>query len=407
MTTGKLFGDAVIQTKPRKILHLDLDAFFCAVEENSNPSLRGKPFAVGGLPNQRGVVASCSYAARQFGVHSAMPMSQAVRLCPGLVIVRSRHGEYSRVSRQVMDILHNLTPFVEQISIDEAFLDVTMLRDEAEAIARSLQVAINADLNLPCSLGVASNKLVAKIANNIGKSVAGKDAPPNAVTVIAPGNEAAFLGPLPVRELWGVGPKTAERLAGMGIRTIRDIAAWPVDDLVQRFGKMGAEISERARGVDNRPVETESETKSVSREITFNRDVTDGDQLRRTLLAMSDEIGRKLRQDGLTGTTIKLKLRWADFTTLTRQITLDSPTHHDTTIYEAALYLFERAWPVGRPVRLIGVGVSGFEHGGQLSLWDSGADEAEQERLESALDKLRDRFGDHIIRRGSNLRRGK
>jgi DNA polymerase IV len=389
--------------KIRKILHLDLDAFFCAVEEQRDPSLRGKAFAVGGKPDERGVVASCSYAARRFGVHSAMPMSQAVRMCPKLIIVPSHHGAYGETSRKVMAILDNLTPLVEQISIDEAFLDVTMLRDDAEVLARRLQAAIRDELGLPSSLGVASNKLLAKVANNMGKSAVSKDAPPFAITVVPPGQEAAYLAPLPVRELWGVGPKTAEQLARIGISTIGDIARWPESDLAQRFGKNGSDISQRARGIDNSPVEPDNETKSVSKETTFTQDVRDEEILRRTLRQLSEGVGRRLRKDGLTGSTVKLKLRWADFTTLTRQVTLRASTQHDEEIYAAALDLFEKTWNAGRPVRLIGVGVSGFEESGhQMGLWDASLPQ-EDKRLESILDELKDRFGEQIVRRGSDL----
>jgi DNA polymerase-4 len=388
---------------PRKILHLDLDAFYCAVEENDDPSLRGLPFAVGGHPEGRGVVASCSYPARAFGVRSAMPMSRAVRLCPDLLIRRARFDAYGAASRAVMARLHDLTPDVEQISIDEAFLDVTLLPDDAEAVARRLQALINGDLSLPCSLGVASNKLVAKIANNIGKDRAGKGAPPNAITVVAPGQEAAFLAPLPVRELWGVGPKTAETLHALGITTIGDLARYSETALVARFGKHGADLVQHARGIDTRTVESEGDAKSISKETTFARDVTDVAQLERTLHGLADEVGRKLRADQLHGATVKLKLRWADFTTLTRQVTLPQPTQHDSAIYEAARGLLHKVWVAGGAVRLIGVGVSGFEDMPvQRSLWDDASD-AQQTKLESALDDLRDRFGNGVIKRGSEL----
>ncbi|HKZ68683.1 MAG TPA: DNA polymerase IV, partial [Anaerolineales bacterium] len=209
---------------PRKILHLDLDAFFCAVEEQRDPSLRGKPFAVGGKPEERGVVASCSYAARQVGVRSAMPMSRALKLCPGLLIVSARHRAYGQTSDKVMAVLHDLTPLVEQISIDEAFLDVSDLPQSAEAIARELQRTIRDQLNLPASLGVATNKLVAKIATDVGKAAARTGDYPSAVMVVPPGEEAAFLAPLPAIALWGVGPKTADQLARLGLKTIGDIA---------------------------------------------------------------------------------------------------------------------------------------------------------------------------------------
>jgi DNA polymerase-4 len=389
---------------PRKILHLDLDAFYCAVEEQRDPTLVGQPFAVGGKPDQRGVVASCSYAARSFGVHSAMPMSQAVRLCPRLLIIPPNFSAYHAASEEVMNLLRDLTPFVEPISIDEAFLDVTMLPDSIETLARRLQARIRDELGLPCSVGAATNKLVAKIATNQGKAAAGRTAPPNAIRVIPSGGEAAFLAPLPAQELWGVGPKTGEQLARLGIHTIGDIAHWSEADLVRRFGKHGAELAQHARGIDERSVETESETKSVSKETTFNKDERDAEALRRTLRALCDSVGRRLRQDGLSGTTIKIKLRWSDFTTLTRQVTLPGPTQHDNEIYAAALALLEKTWTNGRPVRLIGVGVSGFEGGAfQQGLWDQPAVSARDAKLEATLDALRDRFGDRIVQRGSSM----
>ena len=229
---------------PRTILHIDLDAFYCAVEETRNPDLRGKAFAVGGRPDERGVVASCSYAARRMGVRSAMPMSRALRLCPGLIIVSSRHSLYSEISRQVMQRLHYLTHLVEQISIDEAFLDISGIREAPEITARGLQSRIRDELQLPCSIGIASNKLVAKIATEVGKSLAlreikekGEIKPPNAVTVVPPGEESAFLAPLPADMLWGVGPKTSARLTELGIYTIGDIAKWPESELIRMFGE--------------------------------------------------------------------------------------------------------------------------------------------------------------------------
>ncbi|HSQ39388.1 MAG TPA: DNA polymerase IV, partial [Anaerolineales bacterium] len=238
---------------PRTILHLDLDAFFCAVEETQNPSLRGKSFAVGGKPNERGVVASCSYAARKMGVRSAMPMGRALRLCPGLVIVPGRHRLYSEVSKKVMDILHDQSGLVEQISIDEAFLDISDVRDEPERLARGLQARIHDELHLPSSIGIASNKLVAKIATEVGKALAlkrikaqGLAEPPNAVTVVPYGEEAVFLSPLPADMLWGVGPKTSKRLAELGIHTIGDIAKWPEGELIRLFGENGRDLSRHA-----------------------------------------------------------------------------------------------------------------------------------------------------------------
>jgi DNA polymerase-4 len=387
----------------RTILHLDLDAFFCAVEEQRNPALRRRAFAVGGRPEQRGVVASCSYAARAFGVRSAMPMGQAVRLCPDLEIVPNRHGDYRKVSRQVMALLQAVTPLVEQISIDEAFLDVSALAEPGLAIAQQLQRQIRDELGLPCSLGVATNKLVAKIATDVGKARAGGDGPPNAIQVVPPGQEAVFLDPLPARALWGVGPKTAERLAELGMHTIGDIARWPPDDLIRRFGKHGADLARRAQGIDTRPIETERETKSISREVTFARDVRDRDELVGSLERFATSLGKTLRRKHLLGRTVKIKLRWADFTTLTRQSTLSQPTDQAAALYEAGARLFEQNWPVGKPVRLIGLGVSGLTEKRQLGLWDDPPDAHTDPALRETLKALRARFGDDIVQQGSDL----
>lgn len=391
-----------VYSAPHKILHLDLDAFFCAVEEQRDPSLRGKAFAVGGRPGERGVVASCSYAARRYGVRSAMPMSRAIKLCPGLIIVSQRHRAYGQVSDQVMDRLGSITPLVEQISIDEAFLDVSDLPRPGESLARQLQAIIRDELGLPCSLGVATNKLVAKIATDVGKAAVRTGDYPNAIQVVPPGEEAAFLAPLPTQALWGVGPKTADQLARLGIKTIGDIARWPEADLARRFGKIGYELSRHARGIDDRPVVTSHETKSISQETTFVRDVSDGKVLRQTLRELSDQVGHRLRGSGLAGTTVKIKMRWPDFTTLTRQVTLPQPTDQDDEIDAAAEKLFEGEWRTGRAVRLLGVGVTGLGPPmRQLSLWDDTSEK--QRRLLEAVDKLRDRYGDGIVRRGGKV----
>jgi DNA polymerase-4 len=303
-----------------------------------------------------------------------------------------------------MAILHDLTPLVEQLSIDEAFLDVTLHADPAADLARSVQRRINTELTLPCSLGVATNKLVAKIANTAGKAQARFGAPPNAITVVPPGEEAVFLASLPATELWGVGPKTAEQLKRLGITTIGDIARWPEADLIRRFGQHGRDLARHARGIDERPVQTERDTKSISQEITFTYDVSDSSALKRTLRRLSDGVGRQVRKEGLAGTTIKLKLRWSDFTTVTRQITLKHTTDSDNEIYTIAEQLLDQHWPHGTPVRLIGVGISGFTapHR-QLALWEDAGSLDENRRLQDTLDNLRDRFGGAAIRRASDL----
>ena len=345
-------------TTHRTIIHLDLDAFYCAVEQQRDPSLHGKPFAVGGHPDRRGVVASCSYAARLCGVHSAMPMAQAVRLCPALLIVPPQFAAYRATSQQVMQRLHQLTPLVEQISIDEAFLDVTALGEPGDVLAAQLQARMRDELALSCSLGVATNKLVAKIATDVGKSLVRSRAMPQAICVVPPGEEAAFLAPLPATALWGVGPRTAEKLAALVIRTIGDIAAWPAADLARRFGQHGEDLARRARGIDTRPIVTERAAKSISQETTFARDVTDRATLERTLHEQAATIAVKLRRDELTGTTVKFKIRWPNFTTPTRQLTLPQPTDEADVIADAAIRLFAQLWPSGQAVRLIGVGAN-------------------------------------------------
>ncbi|MBI3737932.1 MAG: DNA polymerase IV [Chloroflexi bacterium] len=385
----------------RTILHLDLDAFFCSVEETRNPDLRGKPFAVGGRPDERGVVASCSYAARQFGVRSAMPMSRALRLCPNLIIVPGRHRIYSEVSKQVMAKLHDLTPLVEQISIDEAFLDISDLRDSPERIARGLQAGIRDELHLPSSIGIASNKLLAKIATEVGKKAAKKGSPPFGLTIVPPGEEAAFLAPLPADMLWGVGPKTSARLTELGINTIGDIARWPESELIRLFGENGRDLARHAKGQDDRAIVTERETKSISQEITFSRDVRDDKSLEKTLREQAAEVARQLRKNNLAGTTIKLKIRWPDFTTLTRQTTLPHSTDQEDEIAETALNLMKAVRRSGQAVRLIGVGVSGLGPPiRQLGLWDAGSEKSR--RLQEAVDELREKYGDKVIHHGES-----
>lgn len=384
----------------RKILHVDLDAFFCAVEELHNPNLKGKPFAVGGRPEERGVVASCSYAARQYGVRSAMPMGRAIGLCPGLLILPSRHQEYGRISQQVMDLLNELTPLLEQLSIDEAFLDVSELQEPILEIACRLQEQIAARLGLPASIGAASNKLVAKIANDAGKAARRSAEPPRAVTVVPPGEEASFLAPLPLQALWGIGPKTSERLEALGLRTIGQLAQLPEWELSGLLGKTGRDIVLRARGIDDRPVETTHTIKSISQETTFVKDIHDRHTLELTLRQHSERVGNRLRADSLTGNTIKLKLRWPDFTTLTRQVTLPEATDQDDDIFQVALRLFHKVWKDGRPVRLLGVGVSGLHPPiRQLGLWDKPREKDRQ--IQKTVDLLRERYGRAAIRRGA------
>ncbi len=387
----------------RKILHLDLDAFFCAVEELRDPSLAGKAFAVGGKAGQRGVISSCSYPARRKGVHSAMPTGQALRLCPELILISSNFGDYAAKSHDVMAILHQLSGLVEQVSVDEAFVDVSDLPRPVEEIARVLQASVKKETGLPCSIGAAGNKLVAKIATDTGKSRSSSPGYPQAILCIPPSTEREFLAPLPVKAMWGVGPKTEASLADMGLRTIGDVADCPADALERHFGKYGADLHRHALGIDDRPVTVEYEAKSISQEITFARDTTDLAFLRRTLHDLSSKVGYRMRCDGVCARVIRIKLRWSDFTTHTRQSALSVPTDQDGVIAAEAETLLMKIWQPGRPVRLIGVGGSNLvEQVHQLSLWDTGTEK--ERKLLTALDELRERFGKSAVKRGDHVR---
>lgn len=384
----------------RTILHVDLDAFYCSVEEIINPDLRGKPFAVGGKPTERGVVASCSYAARALGIRSAMPMSRAVQIFRDLQILPGHHKLYQEYSENVMEKLRQLTPLVEQISIDEAFLDLSDLQDQAIRLALALQAEIKNELHLPSSVGIASNKLVAKIANEVGKkSGKKKDEPPFGFTIVPAGEEVFFLHALPADMLWGVGPKTSARLSELGIHTIGDIAGWPQTELVRLFGENGRDLWQHANGIDNRAVSPESETKSISQENTFSVDVRDEKTLEKTLREQAREVARQLRKNDLAGKTVKLKIRWSDFTTLTRQTTLPTSTDHEDEIFHAAFKLMKTVRGEKQPVRLIGVGVSGIgEPVRQLGLWDAGSEKSR--KIQEVMDQLQEKYGRDVIRKG-------
>ena len=388
-------------TPPRVSLHLDLDAFFCAVEEIKDPTLRGKTFAVGGSPSGRGVVTSCSYPARKKGVRSAMPAARALQLCPDLILVSRNHGDYSHYSRLVMDRLHSYTDQVEQISIDEAFLDITGLGPSPREFGVQLQRAILEELDLPNSIGIASNKLVAKIATDVGKMAASGEGPPNAVTIVPAGEERAFLAPLPVDMLWGVGPKTKARLEVLGIQTIGDLAAFPEIDLAQKFGKHGYDLSRRSKGIGAGEIVTQREIKSVSNETTFSRDLGRKSELLDFINRLSRKVSSRLQKKNLRGKTIQIKLRWSDFTTLTRQTTLSQSTNDYEAIQKTAAELLDQVWEEGRRARLIGVGVHNLDaEAQQLGLWDSGVQK--DIKLQETLHNLREKYGENVISRGLN-----
>lgn len=383
----------------RKILHIDLDAFFCSVEELIDPSLHGTVFATGGSADRRGVVTSCSYAARKLGIHSAMPMKSALQKVPGLKVVQGHYGKYQHYSRQVMAILEDTTPLVKQISIDEAFIDVTDMSQPGCFIAQSLQKRIRQEAGLPCSIGIASNMLVAKIATNIAKSSYRGDHSPQAILEVPGGTEAGFLHDLPINELWGIGKKSATAFSLMGIKTIGDLAAQSDEFLEQQVGRFAHTLKLRALGMDERPVGLEEDVKSVSNEITFDQDVGDEADIIRTLRYLSEKVAFRLRKQALCGKTIRLKIRWPDFETHTRQFSLSQPTNHDTVILKTSVSLLHEIWKQGKKVRLLGVAVAGLTHEmQQLSFLDE--DYQKEGQLLQAMDDLKARFGNEVIKRG-------
>ena len=354
------------------IIHADLDAFYATVEQLDNPELRGKPVLVGGRPESRGVVATASYEARPFGVHSAMPMRTAVRLCPQGIIVRPRFTRYREMSGKVMDIFRAFTDLVEPLSLDEAYLDISETVNETEGrwplgVALELKRRVKEETGLTVSVGVSASKYVSKIASDLDK--------PDGLVVVPPGDEAGFLAPLAVGKLWGIGPKTAERLNSDGVDTIGDLAAQAPDWFTRVFGQRAESVRLRAAGLDNEPVHTERVTKSVSSETTFPDDLGDHDELHRVLYDLAGGVAGSLERKGLQGRTVTVKMRLADFTTFSRQSTLVSPSNEAAPIREMARRLLSAELTPGRTFRLLGVGVSNFAEADavrQLSLWEYG-----------------------------------
>ncbi len=333
----------------RQILHLDLDAFFASVEVLLNPELQGKPLIVAmGSPQGRGVVSTASYEARRFGVHSAMPLREAARLCPTAIIVPVRHHVYSDYSRRVMSVLREISPLVEQVSIDEAYVEIPPERDAAQ-LGQAAQARIKSELGLDCTIALATNKLVAKVACNTVK--------PRGWIVVPPGEEARFLAPLAIDKLPGAGKVTRVKLERWKVRTIGDLARVPAEELHRAFGKTGLYLHAAALGQDDSPVVTESKPKSVSQENTFDRDTRNPAELIRNLQEMSARVARELEREGYQARTVVLKLRYADFTTITRQTTLPAPTAAAADIETCARALLDAHWVKTRAVRLIGVGV--------------------------------------------------
>jgi len=353
---------------PRTIIHADLDAFYASVEQLDHPDLRGKPVVVGGSPEGRGVVAAASYESRRFGVRSAMPMSRALRLCPDLIRVSPRFDRYGELSREVMAIFRALTPFVEPLSLDEAFLDVTGWADdgaEPSALARSLKLEVKTKTRLDLSVGVGANKTVAKIASDAGK--------PDGLVVVRPGEEATFLAPMPIRALFGIGPKTEARIAPAGIRTIGDLAHIGDVEAERLLGSGGAFLCDLARGIDDRPVEPERERKSVGAETTFARDLADGPELREALHRIAAEVAERLRRAEVRAHTVALKLRYSYFRTITRQASAKYPIADADEIASIAATLLDHVVEDADRFRLLGIQCSKLVDSSATSqgaLWD-------------------------------------
>ncbi len=380
------------------ILHIDMDAFYASVEVRDNPSLQGKPVLVGGTAAQRGVVAACSYPARTFGIHSAMPMSQALRLCPHAIVLPVRMERYVEVSRQINNIFHNYTPVVEPLSLDEAFLDVTgslALFGTAEQIGRMIKSEIKDQIGLTASVGVAPNKFLAKLASDLDK--------PDGFVTITEQNKQSILDPLPIGKIWGIGKVTAGSLNQIGIHTVRQLRTAPHDQLVTVLGSQTDAILELARGIDHRPVESHSETKSLSTEETFATDIDDYDHLKSILTHQVEEVSQRIRAEGFQCRTITIKFRYENFRTITRSVTLDQPTHITSVLLQAALNILNQ-WRQRSPgaLRLLGFGASNLSPAGTGQQWLFADPEAEkQKKLDTAFDQIREKYGNDSIRRGS------
>ena len=380
------------------MLHLDMDAFFASVEQLDHPDWRGRAVVVGGSPDSRGVIAAASYEARRYGVRSAMPSARAARLLPAdAVWTRGNFERYGEMSAAVFAIFDTFTPEVQGASIDEAYLDVTPAGDSPHpvAVARAIQDAVDA-LGLSCSIGVATNKTVAKIASDRDK--------PHGITVVSPGCEAEFLAPLPVKVMPGIGPTTAAHLTALGVRTLGDLAA--LDDVtsVQVLGSHGIGAVRRASGLDHRPVREREPVKSVSNERTFGTDIRDRAEVRDALAGLAEKMATRVRRKGLRGRTVHLKLRFGDFTTRTAQVTLDDPTDSTELIASSCATLLDTLWAPGVGVRLLGVGMSGFGAvPKQLTIPSGEPDEGDERRrsIEKAVDELRERFGEQSVRFGT------
>ena len=388
----------------RTIFHVDMDAFFVSVEELYDPSLKGKAVVVGGQRGERGVVSAASYEARKFGVHSAMPLRTAAKHCPHAIFVDGHPERYRECSEKVYKVLTSFSPQVEMASIDEAYLDMTgtaRLHGPPLKAAHKLHQRMKEETRLNCSIGIGASRLIAKVSSAQAK--------PNGMLWIVPGEEAKFLAPLDVREIPGVGKVMESHLHELGIKKVGDLARLEEAELEERFGKWGLALAGKARGEDaggwfDSEVGADTEAKSISHEHTFNEDTADVTQLGATLMRLSEMVGRRLREANLHARTIQLKLRYKDFTTITRAHSLRAPTQLDGEIFEQARTLFRKNWKPGREVRLLGVQASLFEaQAEQINLLESGRQQRWKDVL-AAADRLRDKFGESSVTLAAGLR---
>lgn len=385
----------------RIILHIDMDAFFAAIEELDHPEYRGKPVVVGADPKGgkgRGVVSTCNYEARKYGIHSAMPISQAYQRCPFAIFAYPRGSRYWEISQQMFAILNEFTPKVEPISVDEAFMDITgciRLFGAPEAIARKIKQRIKDELHLTASIGIAPVKFVAKIASDLRK--------PDGLVIVEPGQVIEFLHPLPIAKMWGVGKKTEIQLKAMGIHTIGDLAKLSQDAVIKKFGKSGLHFWMLATGIDDRDVESGHSVKSVSLENTFDEDVRDEAIIEQTIHAIADNLGRILRKKQVKGKTITLKIRLHDFSTFTRSHSFGSYLDSSQVISETALKLYHHFQKGGKKVRLLGIGVSNLNTQGDEQLGFFDADNREDQKIDQVIDLVQNKFGPDLIKKASLL----
>ncbi|MBL7225181.1 MAG: DNA polymerase IV [Desulfobacteraceae bacterium] len=384
-----------LKARQRSIIHLDMDAFYPAVEALDKPELKGKPVIVGGA-KERGVVSSASYEARRFGVHSAQPIATAIRLCPDGVFMPVRMSRYKEVSRQVFEIFHCFTPLVEPLSIDEAFLDLTgaeRLMGQTEVIAKKIKETVLKKTGLTVSAGVASSKFVAKIASDIDK--------PDGLTVVPPNRVREFLDPLPVKKMWGVGKVTQQALARLNVKTFKDLRQIPVEILEKNFGKHGAAMHLLSMGIDERDVEPEREPKSIGHEQTFMKDILNPDQAKKEILSLANRVALRMRREEVRGSTVSLKVKYSDFTQITRAATLPEPTDDSMEIYATSCRLLKKTAVGKRPVRLLGISLSQLSSLAgekQLFLFDQDKGYQKRKNLNTALDSICDKFGEKSIR---------